>query len=200
MRTGSPCAALGTLWSPGAGPSPAVLPGSHGPCLPGPGQHGSEAGAAVPGVPDHPGGTHGPAGQPQPQAQHGPAPALRHLRCGWAPCRPPGTPVPPPWHPPSHHIRLCDVPGPFPLSLFPACRPQPSAWLPPHCPPSGTVLAQGTQHPAEVSPEQPWGDPLPSPLPMILFWAWITGWGCHPCHDTLCPCSDGHHRHHQGDV
>lgn len=134
-----------------------------GSCPPGPGQHGPEEGAAVPGVPNHPGGAHGPAGQPQPQAQHGSAPALRHLRWAWAPRRPPGIPVLPPWHP----------------------------LQPPNCPPGHKghnippVLAQGDpqNRSAEVSPE-PWGDPLSSPPPTILFWAWIAGWGCHLCH--LC--------------
>lgn len=40
---------------------------------------------------------------------------------------PQGRPCHHPVTPPSHTTRLCDVPGLLPLSLFPACRSQPSA-------------------------------------------------------------------------
>lgn len=76
-------AAAGSPWSPSAGRG-AASRGAAGtlltpPVPPGPGQQRPEAGEAFLGVPDHPGGTHGPPGDPQPQAQHRPPSALRHF-------------------------------------------------------------------------------------------------------------------------
>lgn len=170
------------------------------PCpVPGPGQHGPEAGAAVPGVSNHPGGAHGPAGQPQPQAEHGPAPALRHLRWGGLhgdpqglPCHHPGTP---PAITPSSVMSLGCSHCPFSL---PAHTVPPGLSLP-KGQNTRPVLAQGTPSTALLRcPQNPGETPcLHLPPPSCSGHGSLSGGASVP---PLCHCSDGHHRHHQGDV